>query len=133
MKQELLDQLYKDYPVLFIKISQKNSPYGEVYVGDGWYSVIDTLCAVLTEHIMMVIPQEIHEQVFISLIKEKFGTMRFHINHWDDFMMGAITMAEAQSGELCEECGSVARLKNVKGWYRTLCEEDFVKAMEAKR
>jgi hypothetical protein len=135
MKQELLDQLYKDYPGLFIKFSEDKSipeHYPHIYARDGWYPLINNLCSVLAEHVQYHIPEELQNQVYVTYVKEKFGTLRFHISHWDDHMMGAITMAEASSATICEVCGHPGRLRNIKGWLQTLCEKDFNKETKAR-
>jgi hypothetical protein len=134
MNQTLLDKLYADYPGLFIKFSEDKSipeHYPHIYCRDGWYPLLHDLCAVLADHIQHYIPEELQSQVYVTYIKEKFGTLRFHINHWDDYMMGAMTMAEGQSGRICEVCGHPGSLHNISGWLQTLCLKDSKKETAA--
>lgn len=134
MKQDLLDKLYLDYPGLFIKFSEDPSipeHYPSIYARDGWYPLIDDLCAVLAHHVKYSIPDELQSQVYVTYIKEKFGTLRFHISHWDDYMMGAITITEGMSGRICEVCGQPGTLRNVSGYIQTLCHKDHKKEVAA--
>lgn len=59
-------------------------------------------------------------QVVAAQIKEKFGGLRFYIDGGDDYIHGAITMAENLSYRICEECGTPGKTEG-PGWYRTLC------------
>lgn len=63
------------------------------------------------------------EQVVLSQVKEKFGTLRFYYNggHSDDYINGLVSMAESMSGRMCEDCGNVGK-RNGGGWIRTLCD-----------
>lgn len=117
MKKELKEKLIQDYPALF---SGRGSPD----CGDGWYTIVDGLCDILTNHIQYAIPEEIRDQVYVTQIKEKFGGLRFYMNHEDDFMTGAITMAEYISDRTCERCGLPGTKRTIGGWVLTLCDKD---------
>lgn len=62
--------------------------------------------------------------VKILQIKEKFGTLRFYIAGGDDYIYGAIHLAESLSARVCEECGKPGQLR-VRGsnWLYTACDE----------
>jgi len=60
-------------------------------------------------------------QVTLDQVKEKFGTLRFYYTGGDDYIRGMVTMAEAMSGVICEECGNPGETKG-QGWVVTLCE-----------
>lgn len=55
-------------------------------------------------------------------VKEKFGTLRFYTNHSDEYIDGAIMMAEQMSSVTCETCGKPGELQG-GGWLYTACEE----------
>lgn len=55
-----------------------------------------------------------------SQVKEKFGTLRFYTSGHDDYVDGAIAVAEAMSAITCERCGAPGVI-NEKGWLRCLC------------
>lgn len=91
--------------------------------GDGWYNIIDAVCATIQNHERnnklnnVVMPPVIATQV-----KEKYGTLRFYYTGGDDYIDGVVAMAEYMSGVTCENCGSPGKLRD-DGWLRTLCDE----------
>lgn len=143
MKKELDEKLCAAYPLIF-----KNR-FGDMKetlmcwgfeCGDGWYNIIDRLCANIQGHIDWSIKQkawaikwnaehpddqrtvkEPCPQVVAVQIKEKFGTLRFYVDGGDEVVQGMIRMAESMSGVTCEECGNPGRSRN-GGWIRTLCD-----------
>ena len=74
---------------------------------------------ILREELRLV-DEEI-KQVFAVQVKEKFGGLRFYINVGDDYINGAIMMAENMSYHICEECGAPGEPAG-PGWILTLCE-----------
>lgn len=121
MKKELQDKLFADYPLIF---AQKDLPMTQtcmcwgIDTGDGWYDLIDTLCATIQHHIDY---GEDVPQVEAVQVKEKFGGLRFYINGGDDEIQGMIDMAEEMSYRICETCGVPGR-PNDEGWITTLCD-----------
>jgi hypothetical protein len=65
---------------------------------------------------------DIVQQVTVTQVKEKFGTLRFYYSGGDEYIEGLVSMAESMSAVTCEECGKPGRTNN-NGWLRTLCEE----------
>jgi hypothetical protein len=70
------------------------------------------------------VPAEI-KQVKAAQVKEKFGGLRFYVDGGDEYVHGAIQLAEMMSTVMCEECGAPGRVGNHtgKGWYFTACEQ----------
>lgn len=93
--------------------------YGGFACGPGWWPMIETLCAVIQSHI----DQSKGEcpQVVIEQIKEKFGTLRFYYQGGDEFVSGAVWLAESLSAGICEDCGAPGKRVS-DGWVRTLCD-----------
>ena len=101
--------------------------------GDGWFNIIDTLCSVIQHHTDWKRKQEpfagmsdeefdeIHQPV-AAQVKEKFGGLRFYCDNTDDYILGAIALAESLSYRACEACGAPG-LRRPGGWIKTLCEE----------
>jgi hypothetical protein len=116
MKKDLCDQLHLDYPHIF---TQKIS----VDTGDGWFGLIENLCAVVEGHIK-TLPEGLGEQIFATQFKEKYGTLRTYFSHETTFMDGAITMAELMSGFICEHCGHPGD-QRPGGWIKTLCDSCY--------
>lgn len=100
--------------------------------GDGWYSIVESLCSNIQSHIDWKRHSaefkglsdedfdEEHQTVAVQ-VKEKFGGLRFYVNNYDDYVRGAIAMAESMSYHTCEVCGN-AGLTRGGGWIRTLCD-----------
>lgn len=116
----------------------------EMSIGDGWFDIIDKLCANIQGHINAVAQNrewaikwnnnvndpdyewtaftkreereipELVEQVVATQIKEKFGTLRFYYHGGDDYIRGLEAMADSMSAVMCEECGKPGSLRNRK-------------------
>lgn len=121
MKTELQEKLYNKYPEIF---RQKDLPMSQTCMcwgidhGNGWYDILDNLCAIIQSHVRY------HKlpQVEAVQVKEKYGTLRFYTNHTDEYVSGAIGMAERMTGVTCEVCGSPGKTYT-QGWWVTRCEE----------
>ncbi len=121
MKQEEERKLFEKYNKIFIG---RNKPITENLMsfgfecGDGWYNIIDSLCA----NIQGYIDCENKPQVEATQVKEKFGELRFYTNiHVDPYIEALINMAESMSRRTCESCGAPGKQEG-KGWIITLCE-----------
>jgi hypothetical protein len=113
MKQELDEQLCAKYPKIF---KDRHGDMKETLMcwgfecGDGWYNIIDQLCANIQHHIDWKQEQkekygrgEGCSQVVAVQVKEKFGTLRFYYDGGDDTIGGMVRMAESMSAVTCEE------------------------------
>jgi len=112
-------QLFEKYPKIF-----SNLKYTEC--GDGWYDLIERLCTILqseADNAGYSLSEEEKEaiQPLAAQVKEKFGGLRFYIYGGNERMWGAISMAEAMSFKICEDCG-VPGHRQPGGWIRTLCD-----------
>jgi predicted nucleic acid-binding Zn ribbon protein len=85
--------------------------------GDGWYDLIDQLCADI-----QAICDRTGGQIKAVQVKEKFGALRFYINHGNDEIYDLITKAEHQSELTCERCGKPGKIKG-RGWRYCACDE----------
>lgn len=95
---------------------------------DGWQYLLDDLCFVIEQHLKF----KKLEDVYAVQVKEKFGSLRFYMSYPDDFIEGAIALAEKQSGKTCEICGKSGTIENLGGWLKSLCSE-HLQEMKAKR
>lgn len=75
-------------------------------------------------------------KMFVTQVKEKFGTLRMYYSTHEaadeGFIMGFMSAIEALSAHICEDCGKPGTTGG-RGWIRTLCEDcrrpaPFVKA-----
>jgi hypothetical protein len=86
--------------------------------GDGWYALIDTLCAEIQRHV-----DAAHVQPVVAVqVKEKFGALRFYTTGGDEYTRGLIWAADAMSAFICEKCGAPA-VSSGNGWIVTHCAE----------
>jgi hypothetical protein len=145
---ELDQHIREKYPLIF-------SQRCEMSIGDGWFDIIDMLCANIQSRIDNVERQrgytiewnenvndpnfewvayvkreerevpEIIDQVVVTQIKEKFGTLRFYYSGGDDYIRGLESMAASMTSRVCEECGSpgTTRSTEKQRWVRVLCEK----------
>jgi hypothetical protein len=121
-------------------------------IGEGWYNIIDNLCSTIQHHIAhqekqiewahkwndrvndrelewtafadrkeRPIPEPI-EQVIAVQVKEKFGGLRFYYNGGDEYIRGAVDMAEMLSLATCDVCGDRGHYNLNNGWVSTRCE-----------
>jgi hypothetical protein len=135
MNNELKEKLYQKYPEIFAdkdKSARESCMYWGIACPDGWYTIIEKLCAQL-QHDTNInnYPQVVAEQV-----KEKFGTMRFYYrleytensktcnfkDFREGFIAGMIASSESRCSEICAICGSNQSIKSKKGWVQYLCE-----------
>ena len=122
MKKELEAKLFEKYNTLFERRSldmTKTTMCWGVDVGDGWYSLLDEVCAKLVA---------LHPNIRADQVKEKYGTLRFYIGSEGevphDIMDKAYDLEieyENRSATICEDCGQPGLLRG-SGWVRTLCD-----------
>ncbi len=88
--------------------------------GDGWFDILDELCKKITARC-----EEMgYTDVRVSQVKEKWGTLRFYMNHADDEIYKYIDEAEAKSENTCEKCGAPGTCAlTTNGWYGVRCDK----------
>jgi hypothetical protein len=142
MRKELDEQLCKKYPLIF---KNRHGDMKETLMcwgfecGDGWYQILDSLCANIQSHIDWAkkrrdyevekgvqgepgMPRTpVVEQVVAIQVKEKFGGLRFYYEGGDEQIHGMVRMAESWAANTCETCGAPGKMRN-GGWIRTLCD-----------
>jgi hypothetical protein len=106
MRPDLCNALLQQHPRIFKNLEGCGDAAGdlETRVGDGWYTLLDVLCTDLqyeTDH-------EGAPQVHATQIKEKFGRLRFRLDHASDRQRAMVRLAESLSERLCETCGAPA-------------------------
>lgn len=122
MRQELDDLLCARYPVLF---AHRHRPTSETPMGrgfsceDGWFDLIDRLCADIQAAVAKGATQPVAAQV-----KEKLGELRFYVDgRADPAIRALIDEASECSGKVCEVCGRPGRLMLDGGWVHAACPE----------
>lgn len=146
MRKALTDLLYGRYPLIFAPYTQPDAEEKrmKVWCKDGWFDLIDTLCAQLQHWT----DQHNAPQYVAFDVKEKFGSLRFVGQHQPGHpktaeQIGAVKMAYALSLRLCEECGAPGQLVVDGGCWMTRCAQhtsadampaaEFERRLEARR
>jgi hypothetical protein len=138
MREELDLKLCSDFPMLY---KDRNADMTETcmcwgFPGDGWEPLIRDLSWAITEHVNnenqridyrnahnnSSNPPEERVECHCDQAKEKFGSLRFYVDFNDDYIDGAIRVAELASERTCEVCGAVGTMNN-SGWIQCLCDE----------
>ena len=131
MSPELSTKLISAYPEQF-----KNLKYLEC--DDGWYEILSRLCYIVNNRLdYKKRLNEPLESFYWSQIKEKFGGLRAYCYGADDFIRGAIEMAESMSYITCEVTGEKGKLRKqrrndqggepIPAWIKTLCDSEAEK------
>lgn len=89
--------------------------------GDGWFTLIDTLCSQIQWHLDKN-AEPGTPQVVAQQVKEKFGGLRFYTWGGDQTTRAFQQFAEAMSIRTCEVCGNPGERRG-GGWIQTLCDE----------
>jgi hypothetical protein len=130
MSPELTTKLIEQYPDQF-----KNLKWIEC--DDGWYEILSRLFYIVNNR--LIYKKRLNEPLehFVwSQIKEKFGGLRAYCYGSDDFIRGAIEMAESMSYITCEVTGEKGKVRYKKfdddgqpipAWVRTLCDNEATK------
>ena len=125
MNKELDKELCKKYPKIF---AQRNMPMNQTAMcwgfqhGDGWYTLVDSLCFLIQAHIDHINDPKKCSQVVASTVKEKFGGLRFYTSGGDKVTESYIRFASFLSNSTCEMCGTTAGVEQTEGWIYTMCK-----------
>jgi hypothetical protein len=133
MSPELDEELCRKFPKIFrdrTKSMQESCMHWGFEHGDGWYNIIESLCLNIQHHTdwkrkhSTLTDEEFdaEHQPVAAQVKEKFGGLRFYMHNTDEWIDGAISLAESLSRRTCEVCGARGEQRG-GGWIRTLCEE----------
>ena len=120
MKAELDELLCERYPKIFAdrhKAMNRTAMCWGFMCGDGWFDLIDCLCAKL----QALSDQEGSIQIVATQVKEKFGCLSFYVRSSTDEQHQEILRAMKMSMRTCEECGQPGRTVVADGWYITRC------------
>ena len=86
---------------------------------EGWHEIISNVCAIVENRIKN---RKISDFKFVQ-IKEKFGGLRMYFEGGDDYISGAVSVAERVSFRTCEITGNLGALCKKGGWLKTLCPD----------
>jgi hypothetical protein len=89
---------------------------------DGWMDILYRLSSKLEVLIQKSTPDQYFGRPYATQVKEKYGGLRFYMNHNTDEMEELIEKAEKEAKETCEMCASRGKFCVKNKWYQTLCE-----------
>jgi hypothetical protein len=122
MDKKLDLKLFNAFPMLY---GQKDKPLTESLMGfgfeceNGWAEIIWAL----SEKIEQWNKEHPDTPVQAMQVKEKYGGLRFYVNHEPDEIRALIDKAEKKSYKTCEMTGKPGRLCIKGSWYKTLSSE----------
>lgn len=139
MSPEKTSKLYKDFPSLyrdrFLPDSVSRMSDG-FCCGDGWFDIIYRMSDELdVAFVAEMIDDASFEYPSVFQIKEKFGTLRVHLEgKYTNKATDIISKYERLSSETCETCGSTTevRSRGIRGYVVTWCEVCYKKQLEHK-
>ena len=112
-----LSELCSKYPKM---VPEKSLMAPFAYWGfecnDGWYELIDELCADL-----QTLTDQGHPQLKMMQVKEKFGALRFNAPGGSDAQKSLIRAAQQKSLTICELCGNPGSLDMSGSWHKVRC------------
>ena len=120
MDTHLQEDLYDRYPLIF---QERLLPMAEtamcrgVETGNGWYHLIDGLCALLQRET----DRGGASQIIATQVKAKFGTLSFYVREADERQAAMIALARELSSRICDQCGAPGQLRTSK-WRSTRCD-----------
>jgi hypothetical protein len=123
MTEKSWDTLYEKYPALFAnkdKTPMQSCMAFGIECNIGWYDIISSVCCRITQHEKN--KKSDYYPVTFDQIKEKWGGLRIYHSGGDEYVYGAISMAEEMSYKICERCGCPGS-PNKQGWVMTLCDK----------
>jgi hypothetical protein len=132
MRKALEQTLVERWPTWFNTegdIRHTLMPWGFTH-DDGWFDIVWRLCENL-EPLVSEFEQAAGCQFEVLQVKEKFGGLRFYVNHRNDAIRRRILAAQEESFHTCEVCGQPGRLRE-DGRIKTLCDEHAASGQEVE-
>lgn len=123
LKEELKELLHSRYPLLYSRSAGQLRDFG-IQCEDGWYDIVDRLSAKLEHELVSLAKSGVAESALPRpvLVKEKYGTLRFHLDQPTPSMRDAIEAAQQESATTCEMCGEPGMMRQGT-WLRVRCDE----------
>ena len=122
MNAAITQKLKADFPKLY-----RLERFGFA-CGDGWYQLIHDLSGdIENEAKKSGLNPESDSWPVAHLVKQKFGTLRFHCYSGDgtvnQTIYALIKQAEQASTTICEQCGQPGKLQTAEGVWHVVCPD----------
>ena len=128
MNPENTEKLYQAFPRLYRgrnKSLQESSMQFGFQCDDGWLDLIWNLSRGIEDIALQegLEPQS-DDWPEATQVKEKLGTLRFHLKNYNEGIHALIDEALEASGKICEVCGAPSQqVDNARHWVKSLCSE----------
>lgn len=127
MRRDKDKELVKKFPLLYR--DRNGSCYDTCmcwgFPGDGWFNILEELSEKIESRIKILL----NEQKFTAedypraaQVKEKFGTLRFYMTHYDPEIEKYILESERKSAITCEDCGNPGKMNRDGYWMSVSCD-----------
>ena len=93
-------------------MDNQNLEYLE-HLPTGWSGLFMSLC----QHL-----EKLDPTLEVAQAKQKFGELRVYLKRGSPEAYDLIDAATRASRATCEKCGAPAKLRNLSGYYQTLCD-----------
>lgn len=116
---EMREEFEARWPDWFDKRNEDGKRVSLVFgfqCNSGWRDLLWRLC----EDIEKLGPGR---NFHVLQVKEKFGGLRFYTSGTTEEVLHRIHLAEQESYQTCEDCGTKENVSTSGGWLLTLCEE----------
>ncbi len=116
MNTENFNKLKTKYPNIFKSLN-------EIECSDGWFNLLLNLFNIIETHVNYL-DEELKSKIFLTQVKNKFGSLRCYLNNTTPYIDGAIALAELMSTSICAKCGSFKNGFNPRTCFavNNLCE-----------
>jgi hypothetical protein len=134
MDTELTEKLIKNHPTIF-KCDTEKMPFAMFYFecDNGWFHLLNELATKIEQ----ILAEKPNQDIQISQVKEKFGTLRFYFYamNCDDYIFDKINQkvkeTEEESGHICEYCGETnSTLHSTGCWIYNRCNKCWAECCE---
>jgi hypothetical protein len=123
MRKELEQKLVERWPTWFdVKGDVRHTlmSFGFCH-GDGWFDILWRLCEDL-EPLVAEFESAAGCPFEVLQVKEKFGGLRFYVNHANEAIHRRFGAAALESFRTCEVCGQPGKRRE-GSWIKTLCDK----------
>jgi hypothetical protein len=133
MRKELEQKLVERWPRWFNTggdIRQTSMARGFEHE-DGWFDILWRLCEDLEPRVAEFEAAG-GPKFEVTQVKEKFGGLRFYVNHKSDAIDQRIEAATEEASRTCEVCGQPGKMRQGR-CIKTLCDEHEARAHGRQR
>jgi hypothetical protein len=122
MRWELEQKLVERWPSWFkVNGDRRKTRMTDGFAhGDGWFAIVWRLCEDL-EPLVAEAEKATGQQFEVTQVKEKFGGLRFSVNHGTDAIRKRIENAMVEASVTCVECGNPGKQRG-GDWGCVLCD-----------